>query len=94
MKRPNGGGEEDELPALPSGRATIQDRIAAFAMLDEMSEKTQGEKIMRLRIVGFTNLEIAAMLQTTPAAVASSVYAERKRVAGVKRPGPKPPTNA
>ena len=73
--------DEDEIPSTPKGSASIQDRIAAFAMLDGMVGKTQAEKCMRLRLVGFGNGEIALMLQTTPAVVASNIYAERKKAA-------------
>jgi len=73
--------EEDELPSPPTGRASIQDRIAAFAMLDAMTSKTQAEKSMRLRLIGFSNAESARMLQTTPAVVASNIYQEKKKAA-------------
>jgi len=79
MRRPEPN-EVEEPVAPPLGKATIQDRIAAFVMLDGMVGKTQAEKTMRLRLVGFSNTEIAAMLQTTPAVVASNVYAEKKKV--------------
>lgn len=61
-------------------RATISDRIAAFAMLDEMKDATQAEKCMRLSLVGFTASEIAEMLQTSVATVRQNLYSERKKV--------------
>ena len=73
--------DEDEIPSAPKGSASIQDRIAAFTMLDGMVGKTQAEKCMRLKLIGFANGEIAQMLQTTPAVVASNVYSERKKAA-------------
>lgn len=73
--------DEDEIPLAPKGGASIQDRIAAFVMLDAMEGKTQAEKTMRLRLVGFNNSEIAAILLTTPAVVASNIYAEKKKAA-------------
>ena len=69
----------DESDWRPPGGATIADRIAAFAMLDGMVNASQAQKCLRLALVGFTNAEIAEMLQTTPAVVAQSLYAERKK---------------
>lgn len=86
-------GDEDEIPLAPKGGASIQDRIAAFVMLDGMEGKTQAEKTMRLRLVGFSNGEIASMLQTTPAVVASNIYAEKKKAAK-KAPTKKPGASA
>lgn len=79
------GVREDETQILPPTKATIQDRIAAFAMLDVMKDATQAEKAVRLSLVGFTAADIAAMLQTTTAVVYQSLYEARKR-AGDKRP--------
>ena len=59
----------------------ISDKIAAFTMLDGMKDKTQAERCMRLSLVGFTNPEIAKMLQTSPAVVATNLYGERKKAA-------------
>ena len=85
-KRPDQN-DEDEIPSVPKGAATRQDRIAAFVMLDAMTNKTQAEKSVRLKLVGFSNVEIASMLQTTPAVVASNIYQEKKKVA--KKNGPR-----
>jgi D-alanyl-D-alanine carboxypeptidase len=71
--------DEDDIPAIPKGAASRQDRIAAFVMLDAMTNKTQAERSVRLKLVGFSNTEIAAMLQTTPAVVASNIYQEKKK---------------
>jgi hypothetical protein len=72
----NKSAEEPE----PAVSRPIADRIAAFAMLDGMNQAaSQAQKCLRLALVGFTNIEIAEMLQTTPAVVASSVYQERKK---------------
>jgi D-alanyl-D-alanine carboxypeptidase len=86
-KRPEPN-DEDEIPSAPKGGATIQDRIAAFVMLDGMTGKTQAEKTMRLRLIGFSNAEIASLLQTTGAVVASNIYAEKKKAVR-KAPGRK-----
>lgn len=71
--------DEDAIAPPSRGVSTIQDRIAAFVMLDSMKERTQAEKSLRLSLVGFTNGEIAAMLQTSPAVVANNLYVERKK---------------
>lgn len=75
-KRPDANGE-DEIPSVSKG--SLQDRIAAFVMLDAMKDKTQAEKSMRLKLIGFGNGDIAAMLQTTPAVVASNIWTEKKK---------------
>jgi hypothetical protein len=62
----------------------MADRIAAFTMLDRMESASQAQKCVRLSQVGFTNPEIAEMLQTTPGVVASNLYAERKKARPVK----------
>jgi hypothetical protein len=64
--------------------ATIADRIAALTMLDGMKEATQAQKTLRLWIVGFTNAEIAVMLQTSTAVVSTNLYNERKKA--MKKP--------
>jgi DNA-directed RNA polymerase specialized sigma24 family protein len=70
----------NEAPEVPVGRVTISDRIAAFAMLDQMKDATQAQKCMRLSLVGFSASEIAGMLQTTVPTVHQSLYAERKKL--------------
>src|SRR5438128_12696586 len=71
--------DEEGIPLPPKGVSTIQDRIAAFVMLDTMKDRTQAEKSLRLSLVGFANGEIASMLQTSPAVVANNLYTERKK---------------
>lgn len=86
---------DSESAALPKGSATIQDRIAAFHMLDSMADATQAQKILRLSLVGFNRNEIAAMLQITPQNVSQSIYAERKKAQKpAKVVTPKQGTNA
>lgn len=70
--------DEDDVDIL-TGNATIQDRIAAFEMLDRMGDATQAARICRLSLVGFKRGEIAAMLQTTPQVVSQSIYAEKNK---------------
>jgi DNA-directed RNA polymerase specialized sigma24 family protein len=70
----------NEAPEVPVGRATISDRIAAFAMVDQMKDATQAQKCMRLSLVGFSASEIAGMLKTTVPTVHQNLYAERKKL--------------
>jgi len=44
-----------------------------------MRGATQAEKALQLSIAGFTNVEIADLLQTTPAVIASLAYQARKK---------------
>lgn len=69
-----------EESAPEAGPATIQDRIAAFVMLDGMKEATQAQKCLRLALAGFSRQEIAAMLMTTPQVVSQNIYTERQKV--------------
>ncbi len=72
--------EDDQEAVSPArGGSSIQDRIAAFVMLDGMKDATQAQKSLRLSLIGFTNSEIAAMLQTSTAVVSQNLYNERKK---------------
>ncbi len=78
--RERNGQDELEEVTPRRGGATMQDKIAAFGMLDGMPEgTTQAAKCLRLALIGFTNQEIAALLQTTAATVSQNIYAERKK---------------
>jgi len=68
----------------PPGGASLADRIAAFAMLDGMASASQAQKCLRLALIGFTNAEIAEILQTTVGAVKTSISLERKKPRGGK----------
>jgi len=46
--------EPIEEVATKTGAASIQDRIAAFEMLDRMTDATQAQKCMRLALVGLS----------------------------------------
>jgi DNA-directed RNA polymerase specialized sigma24 family protein len=62
------------------GSATIQDRLAAFEMLDRMTEATQAQKCLRLDLAGFSRKEIAEMLMTNLQTVRQSIYSERQKL--------------
>jgi hypothetical protein len=83
-------GDDEVLSAAPT-KPTVQDRIAAFVMLDAMGDATLAQKTVRLSIIGFTAGEIATMLQTTPATVYQYVYEAKKRAA-IRKPKGKPAT--
>jgi hypothetical protein len=85
MTTRNGETHDDEVPSLGPTKATMHDRIAAFAMLDAMGEVTLAQKVVRLSLIGFPPGDIAAMLQTTPATVYQYVYEARKK-AGSRKP--------
>ncbi|MGB3733248.1 hypothetical protein [Microbacterium sp.] len=78
---------EEEEAVIPAGNATIQDRIAAFDMLDRMGDATQAQKTFRLSLVGFKRAEIAAMLGISAASVSQNIYSEKNK--GKKKPAPK-----
>lgn len=80
---------DDEIPSAIATKSTVQDRIAAFAMLDAMGDATLAQKVVRLSVIGFSPSDIAIMLQTTPATVYQYVY-EAKRRAGRKKLKAKP----
>jgi hypothetical protein len=84
-KRPTNAQVEESSELQPTGRPSVGDRIAAFAMLDGMGDASQALRCLRLSLIGFSNAEIAQMLQTTPAVVASNLYAERKKSRPAKR---------
>lgn len=55
------------------------DKILALVLLNSMKSASQQEKIVQLNLAGFSNLEIANLLQTTSAVVAQSLYAARRQ---------------
>ena len=59
--------------------------LLALLLLQQMKSAPQRDKIVHLNIAGFSNLEIANILETTPAVVSQSVYSARKRGAGKSR---------
>lgn len=82
---------DTEITSATPTKPTMQDRIAAFAMLDAMGDATLSERVIRLSLVGFPPGEIATLLQTTPSTVYQYVYEARKK-AGTRKPKGKSPT--
>ena len=54
------------------------ERLLALILLQNMKKASAQEKAVHLSIAGFTNVEIADLLQTTAAVVAQHLYASRK----------------
>ena len=54
------------------------ERLLALVLLQQMKASPQRDKILQLSLAGFTNTEIADLLQTTSAVVSQSLYAARR----------------
>ena len=54
------------------------EKVLALVLLHSMRGASQQEKIVQLSLAGFSNVEIANLLQTTSALVAQSLYAARR----------------
>jgi DNA-directed RNA polymerase specialized sigma24 family protein len=52
------------------------ERLLALLLVQQL--RTQREKIIQLSVAGFTNTEVADLLQTSSAVVASVLYESRK----------------
>ncbi len=59
------------------------ERLLALLLIQET--KTQRDKIIQLNIAGFTNTEVADLLQTTTAGVNQVLYESRKRKKAKKK---------
>ncbi len=54
------------------------ERLLALMLLHQMKGASQRDKVMLLNLAGFSNLEIADILQTTSAVVSQSLSAARR----------------
>jgi hypothetical protein len=54
------------------------ERLLALILVGQMKDASQRDKIHQLNLAGFSNLEIADVLETTAEVVASSLYQKRK----------------
>jgi DNA-binding NarL/FixJ family response regulator len=61
------------------------EKILALLLLNSLKGSSQQEKIVQLSLAGFSNLEIADLLQTTNTAVATSRYAAKKTGRGTRK---------
>ncbi len=64
------------------------ERLLALILLQLMGSAPQKKKIVQLNVAGFTNIEIADLLETTTAVVAQSLYTERRGASRARRPRP------
>lgn len=60
------------------------EKVLALILLQSMRGAPQQQKIVQLSLAGFSNVEMADLLQTTSAVVAQSLYAARRQ--GTKGP--------
>jgi hypothetical protein len=61
---------------MDDGRRDRVERLLALLLIREL--KTQRDKALQLSVAGFTNTEIADLIQTSSAVVASVLYESRK----------------
>jgi len=54
------------------------ERLLALVLLNQLKGATQREKALQLNIAGFTNVEIADLLQTSGTGVSDMLYKARK----------------
>ena len=54
------------------------ERLLALILLNQMKGSPQREKIVQLNLAGFSNVEIADVLQITSAAVSQVLFESRK----------------
>jgi DNA-directed RNA polymerase specialized sigma24 family protein len=55
------------------------ERLLALLLMQQMKTSPQRERALQLSLAGFTNTEIADLLQTTAAVVAQSLYEGRRK---------------
>jgi DNA-directed RNA polymerase specialized sigma24 family protein len=55
------------------------EKLLALLLLQQLKPSSQREKAIQLSLAGFTNTEIADLLQTTSAVVAQSLYEARRK---------------
>jgi len=55
------------------------ERLLALLLIHNMKGTTQAEKAMQLSLAGFTNVEIANLLQTTAKVVTQRLHEIRKK---------------
>jgi len=62
------------------------ERLLALLLLEQMKGARQRDKAARLNLAGFSNVEIADILQTNSAQVARDLYEARRTPPKRKRP--------
>lgn len=64
------------------------ERLLALTLLQQMKSTSQREKALHLSVAGFSNTEIANLLQTSATVVASMLYQARRGTRAAKRRKP------
>ena len=54
------------------------ERLLVLILLQSMKESSQADKVHQLNIAGFSNIQIAELLQTTPATIAVQLHHSKK----------------
>ncbi|CAG1013518.1 hypothetical protein ANRL4_04957 [Anaerolineae bacterium] len=54
------------------------ERLLALILLNQLKDSSQREKAIQLNLAGFSNIEIANLLETTAAVVSQMLYEARK----------------
>ena len=67
--------EEGEPTVKPTDRS---ERLLALLLMEQMKGATQAAKVLKLNLGGFSNVEIADILQMTSFQVAQALYVARK----------------
>lgn len=60
-------------------KETRVENILALLLVLSMKGATIAEKALQLSLAGFNNIEIADLLGSTPASIASHLYEKRKK---------------
>jgi DNA-binding NarL/FixJ family response regulator len=55
------------------------EKLLALLLLHQLKSSPQQDKILNLSVAGFTNTEIADLLQTTSASVSQTLYMSRSK---------------
>jgi DNA-binding NarL/FixJ family response regulator len=61
------------------------ERLLVLILLQSLKGTSQKEKVAQLNIAGFSNIEIAEFLQTSPSVVATLVYQSKQSGKSKKR---------
>jgi DNA-directed RNA polymerase specialized sigma24 family protein len=56
------------------------EKLLALILLNQLKGVSQRDKIQQLNLAGFSNVEIADIIQTTTAVVSQALYETRKNV--------------
>lgn len=54
------------------------EKLLVLILLNSIKSSTIAQKAVQLSLAGFSNVEIADLLETSPSVIAQSLYASRK----------------